>query len=215
MHLKFSQRPGRRERQLIRKRDNPLFPEAQRHPGSSELNEAQRLDHEELEAFIGRFHTLVHEAVDLQPNVGSEVILDLKERLDQAYEQSAGLADDQSETQAAIARLLDIIMAAVRNGASGDPAALMEIEQETQARSAHFELLTFPLVADLLDPDSPIAEDELAATLLSASEQEQLAVLTLFDPAQREQLAAHAQTLLEAVGDNAPATARQRLAAMR
>ena len=214
MTLIFSQRPGRRERHLVRKHDNPLFPDEP--PLTSHLLlEAQRLDHEELEAFLADFHQLVHQAVELDANVGSEVVLALKERLDRAYEQAAGLADDQSQVQAAIVRLLGPIMAAVRRGAANDSVALQELEQEALARTTHFELLAQPLVADLLAPDSPIAEAELAATLLSVPQREFSAALTLFDPQQREQLHADCTALLERFGDAAPADALQRLAAIR
>ena len=53
----------------------------------------------------------------------------------------------------------------------------MELEQERQARSAHYQLLEYPLVADLLDPQSPIAADDLTATLLSSSADELRAAL--------------------------------------
>jgi hypothetical protein len=200
MPLHFSQLPGRRERHLLRKQNNPLFPAHERQISAAELDEAQRLDHEELEQFIGDFRRLVHRAVALQPNVGSEVVLALKEELDKAYERSAGLADDQRETQEAILRLLDLVMGAVRRGAGEDPVALGELEQETLARQTHFELLRQPLVADLLDPDSPIAQDELAATLLSADEAGFTAALMLFDEDQRVLIRRDAEQLLQGAG---------------
>ncbi|MCB1760818.1 MAG: hypothetical protein KDI68_13685 [Gammaproteobacteria bacterium] len=197
MPLHFSQLPGRRERHLLRKQNNPLFPPEQRHIGEEALLEAQRLDHEELERFIGDFRRLVQRAVALQPNVGSEVVLELKEELDRAYERSAGLADDQHEAQQAILRLLDLLMDAVRRGAGEDQVALSELEQERLARQAHFELLRQPLVADLLDPDSPIGAEELAATLLSTDEEAFHAALLLFDQDQRLLLRRDAERLLQ------------------
>lgn len=196
MPLHFSQLPGRRERHLLRKQDNPLFPPAERRITPPQLEEAQRLDHEELERFIGEFRQLVQRAVTLQPNVGSEVVLALKAALDKAYEQAAGLADDQRETQQAIVRLSALVMDAVRKGAGNDPVALGELEQESLARQTHFELLREPLVADLLDPDSPIAPHELAATLLSADESALTAALVLFDDEQRGVLHRDAERLL-------------------
>ena len=200
MPLHFSQLPGRRERHLLRKRNNPLFPPAEQQITESQLETAQRLDHEELEGFIGDFHRLVHRAVSLQPNVGSEVVLELKEALDQAYERAAGLADDQRETQQAIQRLLELLMDAVRKGAQDDPVALRELEQETIARHAHFELLQHPLIADLLDPETPIAQHELAATLLSSDDDTLTAALPLFDESQRALLYRDAERLLKETG---------------
>ncbi|MEJ1296210.1 MAG: hypothetical protein RPU34_02735 [Candidatus Sedimenticola sp. (ex Thyasira tokunagai)] len=210
MSLRFSQIPGRRERHLIRRQNNPLFPEATRAVTSDSLHEAQRLDHEEIESFIGEFHILVHDAVKLQPNEGSEVILALKERLDKAYEQACGLADDQTETKEAIKKLTVVVMNAVRTGAGNDAVALQELEQEELARSTHQALLECDLVADLLCPDSPITESELPATLLSTDEDELTALLELFDDEQLSLLSGESQKLLDGC-DDVPERAKLRL----
>ncbi|MEE9356981.1 hypothetical protein [Candidatus Vondammii sp. HM_W22] len=185
----------------MRKHNNPLFPEAEREVTEQGLLEAQRLDHEELSDFITGFRTLVHKAVKLQPNEQSEVILEMKENLDKAYEQAAGLADDQSETKEAIKKLSALIMNAVRTGAGTDQTALQELDQEEQARSAHFELLEHPLVADLLSPDSPVAEANLMPTLLSASDEELTAALALFDNDQLILLCQQGEALFELTED--------------
>ncbi len=184
MRLLFSELPGRHERHLLRRQDNPLFPEAQRRLSQSELTEAQRLDHEELEAYIRDLRKLVGEAVSLGPHEQSDVILELKERLDQAYETACRLADDQSPNKEAIRKLVAVIMRAVWKGAGNDTLAHQELEQEEAARETHYELLETPLVADLLDPDSLIQGDELLPVLLSAERGEFEAAITLFDPAQ-------------------------------
>ncbi len=199
MTLLFSQQPGRRERHLLRKRNNPLFSEEEQRISTSALQEAQRLDHEELVAFITGFHTLIHDAVKLQPNEDSEVILNLKERLDRAYEQASGLADDQTETKTAIHKLVRVIMSTVEAGAGDDPQALYELKQEKAARAAHFELLQHPIVADLLDPDTPISEKELVPTLLSESADGLRAALELFDNVQLAILCEEAKKILERV----------------
>ena len=209
MSLRYSQIPGQRERHLRRKQDNPLFPESERQVSAETLEEAQRQDHEALTDFITDFRTLVHKVAGLSPNEGSEVILDLKERLDQAYERAARMVDDQSETQQAISKLVGIIMQAVRRGAGGDPVALQELADEETARQAHYALLEYPLVADLLDPDSVIGEQELVPTLLSAGEAELQAACSLFDPQQLKNLAQRAEALLDAT-PNAPETAKAR-----
>ncbi|MES9856228.1 MAG: hypothetical protein ABW166_06460 [Sedimenticola sp.] len=210
MSLRFSQIPGRRERHLIRRHNNPLFPKSVREITPESLLEAQRLDHEEIEGFIGEFHILVHDAVKLQPNEGSEVILKLKGRLDKAYEQACGLADDQTETKEAIKKLTAVVMNAVRIGAGNDAMALQELEQEELARSTHQTLLECSLVADLLYPDSPIAEGELPATLLSTAEDELTTVIKLFDDEQLALLTNESQKLLDDCSE-LPVCAKKRL----
>ena len=198
MQIPFSELPGRHERHYRRRLDNPLFA----HPATlseEELLEAQRLDHEELLAFIGELRQVVQRAVELKSNEESEVILKLKEDLERLYETSAGLADEQQDNQQAIRQLLAVIMRSITANAAGDSLAEQELDMEAQARSLHFDLLRTPLVADLLHPQSLIGPDQLAATLLSEPAEAVRAGLQLFDPAQREQLAAEAQALLQAV----------------
>ena len=117
MRLLFSELPGRHERHLQRMRDNPLFHEQERDITPQQLNEAQRLDHEELEAYIHELRQLVGEAVALGPHEQSDVILDLKARLDQAYETACRLADDQTPNKEAIRRLgLFLSIVTIPNG---------------------------------------------------------------------------------------------------
>lgn len=211
--LHFSQNPGRWERHLLRKKDNPLFPEPEQTISRESLEEAQRLDHEELTVFITHFRKLILEAVELQPNAESGQVLGIKERLDKSYEQSAGLADDQQETREAILKLQETIMAAVRKGAGADSSALRELAQEEQARAVHFQLLEYPLVADLLAPDSPVGAGELAPTLLTAPKEEFEAALTLFDDDQLVLLRRDAEALLKGFAE-IPEEIRQRVSAI-
>ncbi|MES9812695.1 MAG: hypothetical protein ACH255_06005 [Candidatus Thiodiazotropha sp.] len=194
MSLLFSERPGRHERHLLRKHDNPLFPEAARQLTQAQLREAQRRDHEELVAYIGDLRGLVGEAVALGPHEQSDLILGLKERLDQAYETACRLADDQTPNKEAIKKLVEVIMRSVWKGSGNDTLAHQELEQEEIARRAHYELLESPLVADLLDPESPIAQDELLPALLSADQTEFEAAVTLFDPVQLDALLTQAES---------------------
>lgn len=210
MAIHFSQLPGRHERHYRRRLDNPLFSDGPYRVDEALLLEAQRLDHEELLAFLTELRGTVQGAVELQPNVGSEVVLELKERLDRLYEQSAGLADEQGANQQVVRQLLEVIMRNVERGAAGDPRAMDELAQERIARAAHFELLATPLVADLLHPQSTINAAELAPSLLSETEESLAAALQLFDFEQLSQLAADARDCLAAC-DRAPQEAAARL----
>jgi hypothetical protein len=208
--LRFSTFPGKRERHLLRKQHNPLFPEPQRTITPTQLEQAQRLDHEELVEFISGFRALVHEATQLPENAGSERILSIKERLDQTYEQAARMADDQHEIQQGVEKLVAVVMQAVRKGAGSDPLALQELADEEAARATHYALLDYPLVADLLDPESVISEQELLPSLLSASPEALRAARSLFDPAQLAALAEAGKSLLDETLD-VPDEARARL----
>lgn len=216
MRLLFSELPGRHERHFMRKYGNPLFAGAQQDLTQAALSEAQRLDHEELEAYIRDLRKLVGEAVALGPHEQSDVILDLKERLDKAYETACRLADDQRPNKAAIRKLVAVIMRAVWKGAGSDTLAHGELEQEEAARGSHYELLEQPLVADLLDPDSPIGEEELLPVLLSAEGPAFEAAVGLFEPPQLAILCEQGDALLAELPDcEATRSARKRLEALK
>lgn len=217
MDLPFTDRPGRRERHLQRRHDNPLFgwPAPQVEPEA--LLGAQRADHEEQESFANAFRALVKRAVDLPPETGSEEILAIKEDLERHYEQACGLPGDLEAEKAGILRLIDVIMRVVRRHAGSDPLAAEELGQEETARAIHFRLLGLPLIADLLHPESPLRPDELAAAVLSASEAEIAALGDVFDPDQIALIIAQAEARLAELAAHGiePAAPRARLATLR
>jgi hypothetical protein len=204
MTLRFHTHPGRWERQLQRRHHNPLFGVPPPTVSRGELERARSRDQQESKQFRKEMETLFEEAIRLEPNEESGVILRLKERLDQAYERAAGLAGGEPALRDAIRRLTSVIMQAVRRGAGRDPQALQELAEEEEARALHFELLERPLVADLLAPDSPVSADELLPTLLDAEPDALDAALKLFDPEQLDQLAQDGAALLgSGIGDPA------------
>jgi hypothetical protein len=210
----FSNKPGRHERHLLRKLDNPLFPRPVIDPADEEILEAQRLDHDELLAYITELRQLVQQAIELKPNEESQVILDLKAELDKSYEQACTMADEQEGNKQAIHQLINVIMRTIRVNATGDSRAEQELNEEEQARALHFTLLEQPIVPDLLDPDTLISEDELVPCLLSESKEGLDAALELFDEEQRAQLVAQAEQLVEAM-DSPTEDVLTRLAQLR
>ena len=196
MIIKPSEHPGSHERHLLRKASNPLFPFAPTLDDDN-LIDAQRLDHEALQTFNRDFHELLEETTSLAGNVESDVILQLKDRMDRAYESASSLGHDVSKTKDAIRKLLSFIMASVRRGAGTDMQAHQELDQEESAREAHFALLDAPLVADLLNPHSPIHPDELVPTLLSADKDELQVALQMFDEVQLLAILNQGAALLE------------------
>ncbi len=195
MNISFSNAPGARERHLRRKHLNPLFTDANSVTSES-VRKARSEDRADFEAFERDFPKLIEEAVALPGLAESDLILSLKERLDKTYEQTWALPGDQSRPREAIKKLLAVIMQAVRRGAAGDPQAHRELEQEELARETHFALLEYPVIADLLNPKSPVAAHELAPTLLSETDAALEAALTLFDETQIRLLCQESRALL-------------------
>lgn len=203
MSLSFSDRPGPRERQLRRRHGNPLFgPDAGVDP--EQLRQAKLADQAEAREFEQAFQALMERAVNLPPTAESDQVLTLKEDLDKAYEQAAGLAGDQARLMEAINKLVAVIMQAVWKGAGNDSAAQEELRQEEEARRLHQELVRQPLIADLLNPDTPIPPEELAASLLSETEPALAAALLLFDPPQVKALHTQASALIAELDLAAP-----------
>ena len=184
MSLHFSHEPGPRERQLRRKYQNPLFSPAGNQITQQELDNARQQDQTALQQFLQDFHALLQEAVNLKPDTDSEIILDLKERLDQGYTRCCAMPGDHEEIKVAIDKLVQVIMQAVRQGAVNDPVALGKLDDEDTARRMHQALHTHTLLVDLLLPDSPVEEAELLPTLLSESAEAVQAILPLFEAEQ-------------------------------
>ncbi|MCK5917156.1 MAG: hypothetical protein KAG34_01930 [Cocleimonas sp.] len=185
MIFKPSDNPGSFERHLLRKIDNPLFTDSPE-LNDDTLEEAQRQDHDIIVQFMQIFKETLEQTVALKGNEESDVVLGLKDQLDKLYEQSSAVGDDQAKVREGIIKLLGIIMLSVRKGAGDDDHAQQELDQEEEARKAHFALLDSSLVADLLNPASPIAENELVPTLLSAEKDELALVVQIFDQEQVE-----------------------------
>ncbi|ESQ14580.1 MAG TPA: hypothetical protein DDY14_11035 [Chromatiaceae bacterium] len=193
--IKFTDQPGRRERHLRRRHNNPLFAWPAKQITPKALQWAQQADQEEMESFHASFTDLVSNIAEMPKATDSETLLELKQRLEQHYEISAGLAEDHSQEQTDIRRLLDVIMRTIHRHAGDDPLASRELADEETARQIHFRLLQQPLIADLLYPESPILPDELTPTLLSSTPEEIDAVCEIFDPEHLARLVDEAETL--------------------
>jgi hypothetical protein len=217
MDLPFTDRPGRRERQLKRRHNNPIFALPPWLAEPEDLLAAQRADHAELEGFRASFRQLVERAVDLPPDAGSELVLELKEALEQHYEQACGLPEDNNQHKAAIKKLIEVVMRVLRRHGEHDPIARQELSDEAQARAIHFRLLESPLVADLLAPESPISAHELLPVLLSSPASDVAAAVELFGATELALLVSRGEDLIKQLrGHGFRATAaQQRLGLIR
>jgi hypothetical protein len=188
---------GMYERHLLRRDGNPLFRVPAADYSASDVLQARQRDSEELHQFHQEMREVIQQAIELPTNVESEVILELRGRLDQLYTRCSGFGSSCREHKENIRKLIDLVMKAVWQAASDDPLARMELEQEEMARQQHYRLLEYPLVADLLRPDTPIESDELIPTLLLASHDELEAVMWMFEAEQLQQICDEAESLLQ------------------
>jgi len=197
--LIFSDQPGMHERHLRRKVNNPLF--AGVAMSQQDILDARERDQQEFEHFMQEFHALARDASQLDASVDSEALIELKTRLDKSYERSCGQMGTHEEIRQGLKTLIDAIMGAVMHAAADDPNALSKLEDESAARQQHFELLAYPLIVDMLRPDSPLNADELVPSLLSAASDEAVAAASLFNDEQRGLVCQQAQALIDRVSE--------------
>ncbi|MGM0593615.1 MAG: hypothetical protein ACQETD_03670 [Pseudomonadota bacterium] len=190
---------GMYERHLRRKDGNPLFGVPAPRITQAEMTQARRRDSEEMNAFQSEMQGVIQQAIDLPPNAESDVVLSLRGKLDQLYTRCSGFGINCGTHKQSIRKLIEIVMQAVWQASADDPMARMELEQEEMARQQHFCLLEYPLIADLMRPDTPITREELIPTLLDADEDELEAVLWLFEPEQLIGIRDQAEALLESL----------------
>lgn len=195
--MNFSPAPGPYERHLKRRLLNPLFPKPENELTQQDLDAAQQRDEENLFKFMTYFQSVVQETTQLGTNSESEVVLKIKEQLDECYATSCAMPGEHANLKLAIKKLIAAIMAAIRKGAADDPVALQKLDDEDTARELHNELHERKLIADLMLEDSPILENELTPTLLNEDADDLDAALQLFSAEQLELIVKDAQTLLE------------------
>lgn len=197
MTMNFSPLPGPHERHLKRRLLNPLFPKPEHELTQEDIDNAQRKDEEDLFAFMDYFQSVVQKATELDVNSESDVVLQIKEQLDECYATSCAMPGDHGNLKVAIKKLIMAIMAAIRKGATDDPTALKKLEEEDIAREMHNELHERKLIADLMLENSPILENELTPTLLNEEVDDLDAALQLFSAEQLQLIVKDAQSLLE------------------
>jgi hypothetical protein len=186
--IRFSPLPGAYERHLQRKYRNTLFPASQQNFLEAEIEQARQRDQQDLQAFMEAFQETVKQAAALNGSVDSEVVLDLKEKLERLYVSSSSLAGDLSTYQDALLKLIRVCMQTIRRGASDDLVALRKLDEEEQARTVYFAMLESALVPELMRGDEIIQVDELVPTVLSLTTNQLTTVLELFEPEYLQQL---------------------------
>lgn len=194
MNLFFSDKPGSHERHLRRKVNNPLFGDLAF--TQEDVLQARARDEQELTAFMENFHAIAKDASELDANVDAEVLIELKGRLEKNYETSCCVMGSQVEIQQGLTRLIDSIMTSLLHASQEEEDAYHKLLEEKAAREIHFELLNFPLIADLLRSDSPIQSNELMPALLSEQEKVVLASTQLFTDDQLAFICEHGNSML-------------------
>jgi len=197
MTMNFSPTPGPHERHLKRRLLNPLFPKPEREFVQQDIDDAQKKDEENLLSFMTHFQSVVQKTTQLGLNSESDVVLEIKEQLDECYATSCAMPGNHENLKVAIKKLITAIMSAIRKGAADDPVALQKLDEEDVARELHNELHERKLIADLMLENTPILENELTPTLLNEEADDLDAALPLFSAEELGLIVQTAQALLE------------------
>lgn len=195
IEMLFSAKAGRAERLLKRQYNNPLFGATEIAP--LDIETARKQDADEVEVFVNHFRDLLEQVTDMPANADADVVLKLKEELDRAYETSSGLTGEQDELRQMIKRLLGLMMQSMWKAVGNDAQGISKLEKEEQAREAHFALLEYPFITDMLAPQSPIDETLLVPSLLSEDAETVSLAIQLFDPEQQQIIYQQANQLLK------------------
>lgn len=188
---------GAFERQLLRQKDNPLFPGKARNISSLDLESAREKDRLHQLEVVREFEQLMQEASHLASQVESQILLDLKEKADKLYERFAAMGEEKKPYQQALVRLTEILMKTIRQAAGDDPMAMQQLAMEVEARKMHYEVLSHPLLADMISPAQVIAPEYLVPTLLSETRADLGKMALLFEPAQLQEIVKQATELLD------------------
>lgn len=181
--MKFIEFPGAHERQLQRKDSQPsLFGLTENQITSDMILMARQQDSEEVEKFMTSFRSVVERAVSLKPNEQSDVILELKEELDQHYQNCCSLQGDMQPIKKALQTLIQAIMNAVRSGAGNDVTAQAKLDEEDTAREEHFRLQEFAFITDMMRDEKSIPDNEFSLTLITEPMNVLTEALELFQP---------------------------------
>ena len=193
----FSKNPGCWEQQLIRRYNNPLFPESLSVIIHQQVVEARERDKREQQTFQKRFQDVVEKVSRLPEKAEAEQLLTLMPELSQCYSDCMALCIDLPKEQQALSRLLTLFEETLLKHASDDSAFLQKLEQDRSERKIHHNILNNRLIAAMMRDNSPISIDEMPATLLSSSPTEVELLLKFLDPPQLTALQLQCSELLE------------------
>ena len=195
----FSKKPGCWEQQLIRRSNNPLFPESARTVVQHQVVEARERDGEEQQQFKKQFQSLVHKVSTLPDKAEAEQLLTLTDQLDHCYTQCMNLCTPQPQEQKALTQLITLFENTLLKHADEESAFLQQVQQASSERKLLHKALQSPIVAAMMREESPISSEDLPATLLSATTEEGETLLPILEAVQLQQLQQQMEEILQRV----------------
>ena len=165
--LEWSSDPGAHEAHLMRRKDNPYFPQSRRDISQQELIAAKTLDEEDYVSCQQHFEELGKEIEALSSTVTSGDLLKLRERIDELIFLSMGVGGPAKEIASMADGLREAVISDLRAAFADDKETLSKIEEADTYHKDNTRRFSVPVMAQMLRANSPIPKDETIPTILS------------------------------------------------
>jgi len=166
--LEWSDNPGAHEAHLMRRYNNPYFPEERRIVSKWDIEEAKRRDKDDYILCQQQFAELGKVIESLSSGVTSGVLLGLRERLDDFILSSMGVGGPAKEIAVRADQLRDAVIEDLRAAFSDDEETLQKIEKADVFHRENTRRFYLPVLAQVLRKNSPVLKEETIPTILSA-----------------------------------------------
>ena len=195
MILTFSEKPGVRERHLIRKYQNP-FLAADLPMTQSEVDNAQLQDREETLSFLNDFEKLATAAKNISLSEEVDETLTLIQELNTQYCLCTSLSTNLAQFRGKLTKLIDGLARLLWRHCVDSPSMMAKLDLLESDRCEQRELLQHQFIADLLHPKGPISARDFVPSLLFESGDSISATMNHLDKKQRNFIRSKAKTLL-------------------
>ena len=165
--LPWSSSPSAHEAHLMRRHNNPYFPESRRSVSHEDLTEAKRKDKEDYILCQQRLGKLGEEIEALPPTSTSGDLLALRERIDDLIFFSMGVGGPATEIASKADQLREAIISDLRSAFAGDEETLSNIEKADTYHKDNVRKFYIPVIAQILRKNGPIPQDETIPAILS------------------------------------------------
>lgn len=165
--LPWSSNPGAHEAHLMRRHNNPYFPESRRSVSHEDLEEAKMKDKDDYILCECRLEEIGQEIKALPQTATSGDLIALRERIDDLIFFSMGVGGHATEIASKAGQLREAVISDLRSTFAGDEETLSNIEKADTYHKDNVRKFYIPVIAQMRRENSPILEEETIATVLS------------------------------------------------
>ena len=165
--LPWSNNPSAHEAHLMRRHNNPYFPESRRSVSHEDLKEEKKKDKDDYILCQRRLEELGQEIEALPQTATSGDLLALRERIDGLIFFSMGVGGPATEIASKADQLREAVISDLRSAFVGDEETLSNIEKADTYHKDNARKFYIPVIAQMRRENSPILKEETIATVLS------------------------------------------------